>query len=233
MSAPSDAAAHLCLESGGIDSLEILTMFDGIPTFGSTQTIFAVIQTDGYYLDQNRYKPWQRAVAYETVVPGYIRTQLALSWGGFPHPVWYKDHPQAANVKSFGGLLNRQIMENVLATEKHFEAEIRPLPKAEQEKKLAEMANAVQAGTPPRENTREQRTIDVVVGRGSLETAQVVLFGTCCYKQTGLLQAWGAHSLIQCPPRKVGYASPAAAFGHREILKTLENHGLSRAKTYS
>ncbi len=84
MSAPSDAAAHLCLESGGIDSLEILTMFDGIPTFGSTQTIFAVIQTDGYYLDQNRYKPWQRAVAYETVVPGYIRTQLALSWGGFP-----------------------------------------------------------------------------------------------------------------------------------------------------
>ncbi len=232
MSAPSDAAAHLCLESGGIDSLEILTMFDGIPTFGSTQTIFAVIQTDGYYLDQNRYKPWQRAVAYETVVPGYIRTQLALSWGGFPHPVWYKDHPQAANVKSFGGLLNRQIMENVLATEKHFEEAIRPLPKAEQEKKLAEMANSVQAGTPPRENSREQRTIDVVVGRGSLESAQVVLFGTCCYKQTGLLQAWGAHSLIHCAPRKVGYASPAAAFGHREILKTLENHGLSRAKTY-
>ncbi len=233
MSAPSDAAAHVCLESGGIDSLEILTMFDGVPTFGSTQTIFAVIQTDGYYLDQNRYKPWQRAVAYETVVPGYIRTQLALSWGGFPHPVWYKDHPQAANVKSFGGLLNRQIMENVLATEKHFELEIRPLPKAEQEKKLAEMANAVQGGTPPRENSHEQRTIDVVVGRGSLESAQVVLFGTCCYKQTGLLQAYGAHSLIHCPPRKVGYASPAAAFGHREILKTLEDHGLSRAKTYS
>ncbi len=55
-------------------------------------------------------------------------------------------------------------MENVLATEKHFEEAIRPLPKAEQEKKLAEMANSVQAGTPPRENSREQRTIDVVVG---------------------------------------------------------------------
>ena len=233
MSAPSDAAAHLCLESGGIDSLEILTMFDGMPTFGSTQTIFAVIQTDGYYLDQNRYKPWQRAVGYEAAVPGYIRTQLALSWGGFPHPVWYKDHPRAANVKSFGGLLNRQIMENVLATEKHFEEAIRPLPKAEQEKKLAEMANAVQGGTPPRENSREQRTIDVVAGRGRLESAQVVLFGTCCYKQTGLMQAYGAHSLIHTPPRKVGYASPAAAFGHREILKTLEAHGLSKLKIYS
>jgi hypothetical protein len=221
------------LESGGIDTLEILTMFDGVPTFGSTQTIFAVIQTDGYYLDQNKYKPWARAVGYEAVVPGYIRTQLALSWGGFPHPVWYKDHPQAANVRSFGGLLNRQIMENVLATEKHFEETIRPLAKAEQEKRLAEMANAVQAGTPPRENTREQRTIDVVVGRGTLESAQCVVFGTCCYKQTGLMQAYAAHSLVHTPPHQVGYASPAAAFGHRELLRVLESHGLSKAKLYS
>jgi short subunit dehydrogenase-like uncharacterized protein len=233
MSAPSDAAARLCLESGGIDTLEILTMFDGMPTFGSTQTIFAVIQTDGYYLDQNQYKPWARAVGYEAIVPGYIRTQLALSWGGFPHPVWYKDHPQAANVRSFGGLLNRQIMESVLATEKHFEEAIRPLPREEQEKKLAEMANAVQGGTPPRENSRQQRTIDVIVGRGSTEVAQCVLFGTCCYRQTGLMQAFGAHSLVHRPPLQVGYASPAAAFGHREILKTLENFGLSKAKVYT
>ena len=232
MSAPSDAAARLVLESGGIDSLEILTMFDGMPTFGSTQTIFAVIQTEGYYLDQNRYKPWQRAVGYEAIVPGYIRTQLALSWGGFPHPVWYKDHPQAANVKSFGGLLNRQIMEGVLATEKQFEATIRPLPKAEQEKRLAEMANSVQTGTPPRENSREQRTIDVIVGRGTLESAQIVLFGTSCYKQTGLMQAFGAHTLVHAAPRKVGYASPAAAFGHQEILRTLEAHGLSKHTVY-
>jgi short subunit dehydrogenase-like uncharacterized protein len=233
MSAPSDAAAQLCLESAGIDSLEILTMFDGMPTFGSTQTIFAVIQTDGYFLDQNKYKPWQRAVGYEAVVPGYIRTQLALSWGGFPHPVWYKEHPQAANVKSFGGLLNRQIMESVLATEKHFEETIRPLPKDEQEKKLGEMANAVQAGTPPRENSREQRTVDVIVGRGTLESVQYVLFGTCCYKQTGLMQAYGAHCLIHGAPRKVGYASPAAAFGSRELLKVLESHGLSKLKIYA
>jgi len=232
MSAPSDAAARFVLESGGIDSLEILTMFDGMPTFGSTQTIFAVIQTDGYYLDQNKYKPWQRAVGYEAVVPGYVRTQLALSWGGFPHPVWFKDHPQTANVKSFGGLLNRQIMENVLATEKLFEERIRPLPKAERERKLAEMANAVQTGTPPRENSHEQRTIDVILGRGSLESAQVVLFGTCCYKQTGLMQAFAAHHLVHTAPKKLGYASPAEAFGHREILKTLEAHGLSKLKSY-
>jgi len=233
MSAPSDAAARLCLERGGIDSLEILSMFGGMPTFGSTQTIFAVIQTEGCYLEQNRYQLWPRAVGYEAVVPGYIRTQLALAWGGFPHPVWYKDHPQVANVRSFGGLLNRQIMEGVLATEKHFEETIRPLPKQEQERKLAEMASSVQTGTPPRENARDQRTIDVIVGRGTMEVAQCVLVGTCCYKQTGLMQAFAAHSLIHGGPRQVGYASPAAAFGHREILQTLESHGLSKAKIYT
>lgn len=233
MSAPSDAAARVCIESSAIDTLEILTMFNGFPTYGSTQTIFAAIQTDGYFLEQNRYQQWSRAKGYEVIVPGYIRTQLALSWGGFPHPVWYKDHPQVANVRSFGGLLIREIMENVLATEKHFEENIRPLPKEEQAKKLAEMANAVQAGMPPRENPREQRTIDVIVGRGTTAFAHCVLFGTCCYRQTGLMQAWAAHNLVHDAPKRIGYVSPAEAFGHHELLKTLESHGLSKLKMFS
>ncbi len=230
MSVPSDIAARICLEKGGIDTLEILTMFKCTPTFGSTQTIFAGIRTDAYYLEQNRYKLWPRATAYEVVVPGLIQTQLALTWGGFPHPVWFKDHPQIANVRSLGGILDRQVMENVAATEKHFEEKIRPLPKQEQERKLAEMAKSVQAGTPPRENVREHRTIDVVLGRGTTAFAQCVLFGTCAYRQTGLLQAYAAHSLIHTPPRKVGFASAAEAFGHRELLQVLESHGLSKAR---
>src|SRR5262249_1324955 len=85
MSAVSDAAARLCLENAAIDTFEILTMFKGIPTFGSTQTIFAVMQTDAFYLEQNQYKPWPRAKSYEVHVPGSVQAQLALAWGGFPH----------------------------------------------------------------------------------------------------------------------------------------------------
>jgi len=230
MSAISDAAIRLCLEAGAIDTIETVTMFKGIPTFGSTQTIFAVIQTDAHYLEQNQYKPWPRAARYDVSVPGYLQSQLALAWGGFPQPVWFKNHPQVANVKSFGGLLDRQIMEGVAATEKMFEEQIRALPKAEQEKRLAEMANAVQGGTPPRENGREQRTIDVVAGRGSTDYVQCVVFGTCCYRQTGLLQAFAAQNLVKAPPRKVGFASAAEAFGHREVLRAVESYGLSKVK---
>jgi short subunit dehydrogenase-like uncharacterized protein len=233
MSAVSDAAIRLCLEKGAIDTIETVTMFKGIPTFGSTQTIFAVIQTDAQYLEQNRYKPWPRATRYDVSIPGYLQNQLALAWGGFPQTVWFKDHPQVANLKSFGGLLDRQIMEGVAATEKMFEEQIRSLPKAEQEKKLAEMANAVQGGTPPRENTREQRTIDVVAGRGSTDYVRCVVFGTCCYRQTGLIQAFAAHHLVHSPPRKVGFASAAEAFGHHELLRVVESHGLIKVRVDS
>jgi short subunit dehydrogenase-like uncharacterized protein len=234
MSAVSDSAIRMCLENNhGIDTLEVLTMFKGNPTFGSTQTIFAVIQTDAFYLEQNAYKPWPRATRYDVVVPGSIQTQIALAWGGFPHPVWYRDHPQIANVRSFGGLLDRQIMEGVAATEKLFEEQIRPLPAAEQEKRLGEMANAVTSATPPRENPREHRTIDVIVGRGSTDSVQCVVFGTCCYRQTALIQAFAAHNLSHGAPRTVGFASAAQAFGHREILGVLQTNGLSKAKMTS
>jgi Family of unknown function (DUF5938)/Saccharopine dehydrogenase NADP binding domain len=231
MSAVSDSAIRLCLEDHrGVDSFEVLTMFKGNPTFGSTQTIFAVIQTDAFYLEQNSYKAWPRAARYEVIVPGSIQTQLALAWGGFPHPVWYKNDPQVANVRSFGGLLDRQIMEGVAATEKLFEEQIRPLAAAERERRLGEMARSITGGTPPRENPREHRTIDVIVGRGSTESVQCSVFGTCCYRQTGLIQAFAAHNLVHGAPRAVGFASAAQAFGYREVLGVLETHGLSKAR---
>jgi short subunit dehydrogenase-like uncharacterized protein len=233
MSAPSDAAARLCIENNrGIDTLETLTMFRGMPTFGSTQTIFAVLQTEAHYLEQNQYKRWQPATSMDVIVPGQIQTQLALAWGGFPQPVWFKDHPQVANVKSIGGLLDRQIMEGVAATEKLYLEKIAPLPKEEGERQLAEMAKSVQSGTPPPEDPRVNRTIDVLVGRGSTDSVQCAMFGTCCYKQTGLLQAFAAHKLVHGTPHKVGFASGAEAFGPREVLGVLEDHGLSKLRMF-
>jgi short subunit dehydrogenase-like uncharacterized protein len=230
MSTPSDIAAHMCLEAAAIDTLEIVTMFRGMPTFGSTQTIFAVLQTEAHYLEQNQYKRWPPATCFDVVVPGQIQTQLALAWGGFPHPVWYKNHPQIANVKSIGGLLDREIMQNVIATERLYLEKIAPLAPAERERTLAEMASSVQAGTPPRENPRINRTIDFVVGRGSTDFVQCGLFGSCCYQQTGLIQAFAAQSLVRGAPRKTGFASAAEAFGHREILRVLEGHGLTKLR---
>jgi hypothetical protein len=54
----------------------------------------------------------------------------------------------------------------------------------------------------------------------------VVIHGNSNYKQTGLMQAWGAMSLLQQPPRRAGFASGCQAFGHRELFGVLRQFGL-------
>ncbi len=61
---------------------------------------------------------------------------------------------------------------------------------------------------------------------GPLARAPCVIHGNCNYKQTGLLQAYAAYSLLQAPPKRAGFASACLAFGHRELLGVLKSSGL-------
>jgi hypothetical protein len=79
---------------------------------------------------------------------------------------------------------------------------------------------------PPRENPRINKSVDSVHASGLLARAHCVIFGNCNYKQTGLLQAYAAASLLQQAPKCVGFASGCQAFGHHELLGTLRSFGL-------
>ena len=68
--------------------------------------------------------------------------------------------------------------------------------------------------------------IDSVHASGPLGRAHCVIHGNSNYKQTGLLQAYAAYSLLQQPPKRVGFASGCQAFGHRELLGVLRSFGL-------
>ena len=231
MSATAETAVRVAQEhQPGIDTIEVLSMFMGFPTYGSTQTIFGQLQWESFYLEQNEYVEWPPVTTIEALIPGEFRTRLALPWGGFPHPTWFKDDPRIANVYAFGGLLDRSLMENVVAGQRDYQEKLRSLPSEQQRSVLAEIADSVQSGMPPRENRRRQRTIDVVSARGSLESIQVVVHGQGAYLQTGLIQAFAAHHLVFQPPKAVGFASPCTAFGHRELLAALEAYGLVRLK---
>jgi short subunit dehydrogenase-like uncharacterized protein len=232
MSVTSDVAVNICLENKAIDSIEVISMFNGIPTFGSTQTIFAALQGTERYLEQNQYKTWPLGSSAEVSVPGSALSHFILPWGGFPHAIWYKNHPQVANVKTLGGIFNREIMQGVAAMGKDYHENLKSLPAEERKRVLSERAAGVQGGTPPRENPREHRTIDLVAARGTLESVQCAMVGTCCYKQTGLIQAFTAHTLLHSAPRKTGFASACQAIGYREIQKALESFGLAKAKVY-
>ena len=221
-----EIAANLALETPGMDSLEMLVLWRGFPTYASTQTIFTILKADWHYLEDNKLKPWSRMQSFEVSVPGQHLNTLALPWGGTAHPLWFRRDPRVSSVKVMGGVFAREVMEGVVAMTRMFETDIAPLPPEEQEKQLLAMADSVQAAMPPRENPRLNSSVDSVHASGPLARAHCVIHGNCNYKQTGLLQAYAAASLLQQAPRRVGFASACQAFGHRELLGQLRAFGL-------
>jgi short subunit dehydrogenase-like uncharacterized protein len=223
-----EIAAQLCLEEPGLDTLDILVFWKGMPTVASTRTILVnAALANAFYLDQNEYQEWPAdAGLYSVTVPGQHETGLALPWGGTSHPVWFKRDPRVANVKVLGGVFNRALMLGVPQIVAGALAQIEGLPPQDKYKALAEQAAAVMNQMPPREYTRVNTSLDSVHASGPLGRAHCVIHGNCNYKQTGLLQAYAAYALLQQPPKRAGFASGCQAFGHRELLGVLRSFGL-------
>jgi len=224
----SEIAAQLCLEKPGVDTLDILVFWKGTPTVASTRTILVnACLSKAYYLEQNQYAEWPAdAGLYDVAIPGQHEIGLALPWGGMSHPVWFKHDPRVANVKALGGVFNRPLMLGVPQIVKGVLAAIEDLPDSEKLRVINEQAAAVMNQMPPREATRINTSLDSVHASGPLGRAHCVIHGNSNYKQTGLMQAYGAYLLLQQPPKKVGFASGCQAFGHRELLGALRSFGL-------
>jgi short subunit dehydrogenase-like uncharacterized protein len=222
----SDIAAHIALETPGVDSLDIISIWGGMPTKASTATIFTILMADHHYLEQNQYVKYPPAAHFEVVLPGQHQTSLVMSNWSSPHPVWHKRNPRVANCKVLGGVFNRAVMEQVVAMAQMVEEKIKPLSVDDQRKALADIAATVQAGMPPRENQRVNRSLDSVYATGAHKSVHCVIRGAANYKQTALYQAWSSHNLVIGQPRAVGFKSVCQAFGHREALAAQQYHGL-------
>ncbi len=223
-----EIAAELCLESAGLDTLDIAVFWGGSPTVASTLTILVNAALAGaYYLEQNQYQPWDPdAGLYQLAIPGQHELALALPWGGTSHPVWYRRDPRVANVKALGGVFNKPLMQGVPQIVAAAVEATKDMEPDEQYAALVATASQVMSQMPPRENPRLNKSLDSVHASGPLGRAHCVIHGNQNYKQTGALQAYGAYALLQQPPRRAGFASGCQAFGHRELLGVLRSFGL-------
>lgn len=221
-----EIAANVCLETPGLDSLDVLVLWKGQPTTASTDTIFTNLLSTPYRLEGDEHVAWEGVRAYEVSVPGQHETALALPWGGTSHPVWFEADPRVANVRALGGVFDRTLMEGVVQIAQLVEEQIKPLPDEQRRSALEEQAAALRPEMPPRETPRVNRSLDSVHATGPLGHVHCVLRGNCNYKQTGLLQAYAAHQLVRGGAGATGFASACQAFGHRELLGVLRAFGL-------
>lgn len=223
-----EIAAELCLEKPGLDTLDIAVFWGGSPTIASTQTILVNAATSkAHFLQQNQYAefdPTQGLVSL--VVPGQHELALSLPWGGTSHPVWYRKDPRVANCKAQGGVFNAALMNGVPQIVAGALEATKDMSESERDEALTATAAQVMNQMPPRENPRLNKSLDSVHASGPLGRAHCVIHGNQNYKQTGLLQAYAAYSLLQQPPLRVGFASGCKAFGHRELLGQLRAFGL-------
>src|SRR3954470_3445779 len=155
-----EIAANVALETPGLDTLDVLVLWKGFPTYASTQTIFTILKADWFHLVNNEYVEWDHRATRECVVPGQHGTALTVPWGGTLNPVWFKDDPRVATCLVTGGVMDRAVMDGVVATTGMFEENIRPLEPAAQEAALSDIAAGLQADMPPRENPRINTSID-------------------------------------------------------------------------
>ena len=213
----------MVLEQEDIDSLEAVASAAAIPTYASTQSIFALFKTDAKYLENNQLVSWGAPRGYETIVPGHAFTQFAHPWGGGSLPLWFQGHEQVRNCRQLTSFTNRPMFEAVVDLHKHYVDEIAPLPREEQEKRLSELAANMQPGEPPRENMLIHRTIDTVVGTGSAGTRTAVLRSGPAYFQTGIYQAAIAARLLKVGTNKAGFASPCEVSSPDYLLGQLKN----------
>jgi short subunit dehydrogenase-like uncharacterized protein len=223
-----EIAAQLCLEKPGLDTLDIAVFWGGSPTVASTLTILVNAALAGaYYLEQNQYLPWDpEAGHYQLALPGQHELALALPWGGTSHPVWFRKDPRVATVKALGGVFNKALMLGVPQIVGAALEATKDMEPDERYAALTATAAQVMSETPPRENPRLNRSLDSVHASGPLGRAHCVIHGNQNYKQTGLLQAYAAYSLVQQAPLRTGFASGCQAFGHRELLGVLRSFGL-------
>src|SRR6202047_3572171 len=180
-----EIAAGLCLETPGLDTLDILVFWKGLPTIASTRTILVnAALSKAHYLEQNEYVEWPAdAGLYSVTVPGQHETGLALPWGGTSHPVWFKRDPRVANVKVLGGLFDRALMQGVPQIVAAALEQVADLPEDEKLKILVQTARSVQSEMPPRENQRVNISLESVYATGPLASVHCVLRGACNYKQ--------------------------------------------------
>lgn len=223
-----EIAAQLCLESPGLDTLDIEVFWKGYPTVASTNTILTnAAFAKAYYLEQNEYVEWPAdGWPAELVVPGQHELGLALPWGGTSHPLWFKKDRRVANVRALGGVFNRPLMQAVPQIVASALQQMDGLSIEDKYRVIDEQSAQVRSEMPPRENPRINTSLDSVYASGPLGRAHCVIHGNCNYKQTALLNVHAAAHLLQEPPHKVGFASSCQAFGHRELLGTLRAFGL-------
>ncbi len=225
----SEIGARFCLETPGVDTLDMTAVAHAVPTVASAQTILDAIRHPAFFLKDNELVRYSGVEASQIVTPSG-RVLRASNWGGTSNPIWFSRDGRIRNCKMSVAMCNQDLHNKELELERAFKVQLQWLPEQQLYSVLDQLATAITPGTPPRETRQVHRAIDICLATGNNVAVKSTIFSTGGYFQTSLIQAYAARRLMTETPRVTGFASPSKVFGHRELMGVLESYGFAAIK---
>ncbi|MCK9516744.1 MAG: DUF5938 domain-containing protein [Ottowia sp.] len=210
-------AAEFALETPGIDTIDLLYFGDSNTSEASTNSFLRMCCRDQYYLKNNELQIWPHTQVYDVVVPDDHQIFPAVPWSGGSEPIWYQHDERVRNVSVMVGFRRRDMMAWVSGRIEDWYANHRHKSVEEQEKLFKEWGAGLVATEPDRETKDENRSVVSCKGRGRTEGVSVVARGNSPYIEAAVWAAECVQRLLINKNRTVGFTSPCAAFGHREL----------------
>jgi len=225
MWAEGNLAIEIALETPGIDTVDATYFADSEVSVASAMSFLRMCVQPQHYIRERQLVQWPWATAYQVHVPGEHVLLNALPWGGGGEPVWYEGDPRVRNCKVLVSFKDQERFNAVIGLLRKFETECRHHPPAKQEEITNSWGKGIQQQEPAREIPEVNRCTLSCQGRGNTSSMSVIIRGNSPYAQTGVLGAEAARRVLRGRLQAVGFASPAAAFGARNLLAVQAEEG--------
>jgi short subunit dehydrogenase-like uncharacterized protein len=217
--AAGTAAAEVCLETPGVDSIEVIYAPPVLQTIASLQSMFRSVRRTAFSIVDGKLQPLPPDDVRRVSLPGGLsRNALRVGAGEATFfqgggrvrqcETWFANDTLARAVRIFR-LWHR-------------------LGKVVPGKTMDDWSDALVLKfkkNPPVEDEENHRFVITAVGRGRAGEVRVTLNGTQCYALTGYICAVAAQSLLEGKAQRFGYQSLAQTFGARHVLEKLEGFG--------
>ncbi len=227
MWASGHLAAEVCLETPGIDTLDLVYVTRGsLPSVSSTLSFLRMCCQPQYHLAQRELVAWTPATAYQAVVPTFHQVLDCLPWSGGGEPVWFLDDARVRNCSLLVNFGNPQVMSHVLKLANEFNEQHKHKSAEDQEAVTNGWGHELTPAEPPRENPDHCRAVISCHGSGPTSQSTVILQGNCGYEQAGSVAIAGIERILAGEVTAAGFVSPSIAFGARYLLAAMERDGL-------
>lgn len=225
----SEIGARYCLDTPGVDSLDMTGIAEAVPTVASAQTILDAVRQSNFHLKNRELVRYNGIETCDLTTPSG-RVLRASQWGGTSNPIWFSRDGRVRNCKMMVAMWNQELYKKELELERANKVSLQWIPDEVLYPMMDAMATSIAPATPPRESRYVHRAVDVCVGTGSTVMVKTTIISNGGYYTTGLIQAYAAMRLLKGRPTISGFASPSEAFDHKQLMGALESYGYAGIK---